>query len=665
MITLPPFKSFLASNIPSVYDNTLSYYDELTKLIAYLEQQVVPAVNETAGQVDGIKKGLEDLKSYVDHYFDNLDVQEEINNKLDEMAEGGELAGIIAQFLELAPVFAYKTISDLSSADNLSNGCVARVVGNTNAKDGNGAYYLVRTKTGADTPDGKNLVAIGDTLVGERVGGYSDSYIDVKLNGAKGDGTTDDYAVLQDLIDNNPLCTLYFPEGTYMISETLVTPATNSDKVFFKLDENAIIKATSDFTGDFVIDFGGSGTANGFGNSFNKTGIVGGKIDGNGVSGGILVENIHCAILKDLNIVNTVKNGIQIDPSDNSSSDADLNNIYIFGAEDDVEGRTAIVLNGYDNTLTNIRTCGYHVGVEINSGGNILTNIHPLFGYDNSNTYSTTVGFKINGNDNIFDKCYSDNFSTAFYFVGEKSNQFSNIYIMFFSSGVSDQHIAFRCTTEALVSKMTNVKITYPDTGINRGIVIDGGTYPSIYYIGDYMGLRIENLNIQWNKLTYKLSDPILINKISGNDKQIFGGMSDGNALNYWYPLAVFHDIQNAQQFIVNIGNNIIFDVTIKQPNDSTGSFIDANVIANNSSSIKLAIGQITSGELDNVYALYFSITNRGTGSTNNWSRTTQVISEALGTRMMRIPRNGIYAYPDFNGVASLSSLIAEYTLVA
>lgn len=96
-IPLPPFKAFLASNIPSVYDNTLSYYDELTKLIGYIETVILPAINETAGEVDGIKKGLEDLKSYVVHYFDNLDVQTEINNKLDAMAEDGTLAEIINQ----------------------------------------------------------------------------------------------------------------------------------------------------------------------------------------------------------------------------------------------------------------------------------------------------------------------------------------------------------------------------------------------------------------------------------------------------------------------------------------------------------------------------------------------------------------------------------------
>ena len=40
------------------------------------------------------------MKAYVENFFANLDVQEEINNKLDDMAETGELAEILAEFLE-------------------------------------------------------------------------------------------------------------------------------------------------------------------------------------------------------------------------------------------------------------------------------------------------------------------------------------------------------------------------------------------------------------------------------------------------------------------------------------------------------------------------------------------------------------------------------------
>lgn len=144
-IPLPPFKAFLASNIPSVYDNTLSYYDELTKLIAYIEQVILPAVEKTAGEVDAIKDGLIELKKYVDEYFDNLDVQEEINNKLDDMAQSGELATIIDQFVNLGVLFTYDTLEDLKDAENLIAGCTCQTLGKETLNDGFGAYYKIDT----------------------------------------------------------------------------------------------------------------------------------------------------------------------------------------------------------------------------------------------------------------------------------------------------------------------------------------------------------------------------------------------------------------------------------------------------------------------------------------------------------------------------------------
>lgn len=161
IIPLPPFKAFLASNIPSVYDNTLSYYDELTKLIAYMEE-LVPAVNANT-------EGLVELKDYVDHYFDNLNIQTEINNKLDDMAESGQLATIIAEFLAMAPVFGFTTIAAMAASENLNAGSIARVLGNTSASDGDGAFYLVRNKESGESADGVQKVAIGDSLIADRI----------------------------------------------------------------------------------------------------------------------------------------------------------------------------------------------------------------------------------------------------------------------------------------------------------------------------------------------------------------------------------------------------------------------------------------------------------------------------------------------------------------
>lgn len=165
---VPPFVRFCSASVPMVFDNSLSYYECLCALTKFI-QDLVNTVNYNATQLDGLQEAFKELKAYVDNYFDNLDVQAEINAKLDEMAEGGQLATIIAQFLAAAPVFAYGTIAEMAAATNLNNGCIARVLGNSSAAAGDGAYYMIRTRIESDDPDGVNLVAIGDTLVGVRV----------------------------------------------------------------------------------------------------------------------------------------------------------------------------------------------------------------------------------------------------------------------------------------------------------------------------------------------------------------------------------------------------------------------------------------------------------------------------------------------------------------
>lgn len=182
---IPPFVRFCTASVPMVFDNSMSYYECLCALTKFLQDDVINVINNNAQQLEGLLEGFTELKNYVDNYFDNLDVQEEINAKLDEMAEGGQLAGIIAQFLAAAPVFGYGTIAEMAAATNLTNGCIARVIGNTAAADGDGAYYTIRTKTGADDPDGVNLVAIGDTLVGVRVQDAAINNLQTQINELK------------------------------------------------------------------------------------------------------------------------------------------------------------------------------------------------------------------------------------------------------------------------------------------------------------------------------------------------------------------------------------------------------------------------------------------------------------------------------------------------
>lgn len=83
------FKFWCQRVLPTVFDDTLSYYECLCKLTQKL--------NETINQSNETAEAMQQLKSYVDDYFTNLNIQTQINNKLDQMAADGTLDEIINQ----------------------------------------------------------------------------------------------------------------------------------------------------------------------------------------------------------------------------------------------------------------------------------------------------------------------------------------------------------------------------------------------------------------------------------------------------------------------------------------------------------------------------------------------------------------------------------------
>lgn len=91
---LKPFKAWFQKTLPLVYDDSLTYQELLYKLIAKINE-VVKSQNQTNENFDELYALFVQLKDYVDNYFKNLDVQEEINNKLDEMVADGTLDKII------------------------------------------------------------------------------------------------------------------------------------------------------------------------------------------------------------------------------------------------------------------------------------------------------------------------------------------------------------------------------------------------------------------------------------------------------------------------------------------------------------------------------------------------------------------------------------------
>ena len=94
------FTNYIFKAIPLAFDESMSYYETLCGLLNYLKNTIIPTVNNNADAVSELQTLYEELKTFVDDYFTNLDVQEEINNKLDAMVEDGTFGTLLAPYLQ-------------------------------------------------------------------------------------------------------------------------------------------------------------------------------------------------------------------------------------------------------------------------------------------------------------------------------------------------------------------------------------------------------------------------------------------------------------------------------------------------------------------------------------------------------------------------------------
>lgn len=88
------FRFWCQTVLPIVYDDSLSYYELLNKVVVYLNNTISDVAN-MEDNVEALANTYAQLENYVNTYFDSLDVQQEINNKLDEMASDGTLTAIV------------------------------------------------------------------------------------------------------------------------------------------------------------------------------------------------------------------------------------------------------------------------------------------------------------------------------------------------------------------------------------------------------------------------------------------------------------------------------------------------------------------------------------------------------------------------------------------
>ncbi|MBO7078697.1 MAG: hypothetical protein J6W64_02695, partial [Bacilli bacterium] len=153
------FRNYLFQNFPFLEDDfdALTDYQLFCKMIGYMKKM--------SKQFDEFQKQLDEYKNY----FDNLDVQDEIDKKLDEMATNGDLAEIITLFLSLTSL-TFNTVADMKLSENLVADSYVKTLGFYSAGDKGDAYYHIREKEVSDTADDITLFDLyDDSLIAELV----------------------------------------------------------------------------------------------------------------------------------------------------------------------------------------------------------------------------------------------------------------------------------------------------------------------------------------------------------------------------------------------------------------------------------------------------------------------------------------------------------------
>lgn len=252
---LCPFKWFVLQNFPFIEAD----FDAITnwQLFCKLGEEmnkIIEKVNQAGEQTENLTNAFIELQNYVNDYFENLDVQEEINNKLDEMAEGGQLEEIIAEYLQMSGLLCYNTVNDMKNATNLVNGSFVKTFGFHNIGDKGQNIYKIRNITNTDIVDNITIISINTTsdLVAELI---ESPVMYVEQYGAYGDGIHDDTNYIQYAINKHLFGSVHFSEGTYLISRPIKTYIDNNKQSNIIMEKTTIIKTNTEI--ECLFELGG------------------------------------------------------------------------------------------------------------------------------------------------------------------------------------------------------------------------------------------------------------------------------------------------------------------------------------------------------------------------------------------------------------------------
>lgn len=262
---------------------------------------------------------------------------------------------------------------------------------------------------------------------------------------------------LQRLIDENPNRAIFFPDGEYLLDRPLCTPADPRRSVSLVLSPYAVLRAAENFpAGEAMVRLGAIHPANDIRTPGSNYSFSGGILDGGNRASGISIDGGRETVVRYVSIKH-VRIGLHIrHGANNGSSDADVSGVNIIGSG--TTDSIGVLLEGYDNTLTNMRIADVFCGVMLRSSGNSLRNIHPLYTCDYTD-YTASVGFDDRAGNNWYSFCYSDHFGVGFRNAPDASCIYTDCFTLWYC-GRGGRHVAFRAEGQ-LRSVLTNFRIGF------------------------------------------------------------------------------------------------------------------------------------------------------------------------------------------------------------
>lgn len=312
---------------------------------------------------------------------------------------------------------------------------------------------------------------------------------------------------IQSIIDSNPNRTIYFPDGEYVFSKPIYTPADPRLSVSLELSDFAVLRAGEGWTkGEAVVQLGGKNPANDTHTVGSNYSFEGGVIDGSGVANGISINGGRETAVRNVSIKHTVVGIFVMYGANSGSSDSDIYGVNIIGTGG--TDSVGIVLEGFDNTVTNVRIGCVFTGVHVKSGGNMLRNVHPLY-YSDYTDFENSCGFLIDEGNNWFDYCYSDQFAIGFRTTNYGSSTFNNCFCYWYSPNGGVQ-TGFRAD-KYFNSDITSLTLGFKDETYNTVLSVGeiGGT-------GTISNLSVDADNVDEHSYLAYMEDMTVFTRIFG-----------------------------------------------------------------------------------------------------------------------------------------------------